>query len=119
MLSHIRSEWRGVDIALLDPDICLQVDSSLSYGGCSEPSAKLRQFVYLYQQSCDFDHETIVALSRIATHTTDDSPLWDDIVALELQRDCGLPRHRYLTALGASATQLAAEARLCYELLSA
>ena len=119
LLDHIRSEWQGVQLDFIDPDICLKVDSSLSYCGCVVPTAKLRQFVYLYQQSSDFDYETVALLTRIAKFAADDSGFWDDILALELQRDCGLDRREYLTALQLIAEQVEAETALCEALLTA
>lgn len=117
LIEHITTEWAGVNIPLIDPDICLKVDSSLSYCGCGTPGAKLRQFVYLYQQSHDFDYETIDLLARIAKGADDNAAVWDDIVALELQRDCGLTRDEYLAALTAMAERVEAEALLYEELL--
>lgn len=119
LVEHIKSEWAGVDVPLIDPDVCLKVDSSLSYCGCGMPSVKLRQFVYLYQQSHDFDYETIALLTRIAQGVSDDSAVWDDIVALEFQRDCGLERADYLAALTAMAEHIEAEELLFHALLSA
>ncbi len=119
LLEHIQSEWKGVELPFIDPDICLKVDSSLSYCGCVIPTVKLRQFVYLYQQSSDFDYETIAILTRIAAHAGDQSAFWDDIVALELQRDCGLLRADYLAALTAIAEQVESEMMLYQDLLSA
>ncbi|HCH20375.1 MAG TPA: hypothetical protein DEX33_03150, partial [Cellvibrionales bacterium] len=37
LLDHILSEWQDVQIDLIDPDVCLKVDSSLSYCGCIAP----------------------------------------------------------------------------------
>lgn len=119
LIEHIMTEWSEVNVPLIDPDVCLKVDSSLSYCGCVVPGPKLRQFVYQYQQSHDFDYETIAILTRIARGVTDDSPIWDDLVALEFQRDCGLPRAHYLDELVAVAERIEAEASLYDELLSA
>jgi len=119
LVEHIINEWSEVNVPLIDPDVCLKVDSSLSYCGCILPGPKLRQFVYQYQQSHDFDYETIAILTRIARGVTDDSPIWDDLVALEFQRDCGLPRAHYLAELRAVAERIEAEASLYDELLSA
>ena len=119
LVEHIKTEWAGVDVPLIDPDICLKVDSSLSYCGCGMPGVKLRQFIYLYQQSHDFDYETIAILTRIAQGASDDSAVWDDIVALELQRDCGLERDDYLAALAAMAEHIEAESLLYQALLTA
>ena len=119
LIDHIRSEWAEVNVPLIDPDICLKVDSSLSYCGCVRPSPALRQFVYLYQQSYDFDYETIAILCRISAGSADATAVWDDVVALELQRDCGLSRADYLAALLAIAEHLEAEGQLFESLLTA
>jgi hypothetical protein len=119
LLEHIANEWSGVNVPLIDPDVCLKVDSSLSYCGCVVPSTKLRQFVYLYQQSHDFDYETIAILTRIAQGSADNASIWDDLVSLEFQRDCGLSRDNYLAELLAVAERVEAEASLFEELLSA
>ena len=119
LLEHIRSEWGGVQLAEIDPDICLKVDSALSYCGCVRPTPRLRQLVYLYQQSSDFDHETVGLLTRVATHVDDESEIWDEIVAIELQRDCGLSRADYLVALAAIVERVEADAVFVEELMSA
>lgn len=119
LIDHITSEWAGVNIPLIDPDICLKVDSSLSYCGCGRPSARLRQFVYLYHQSHDFDYETIALLTRIGQGAADNTAIWDDIVALEFQRDCGLQREDYLASLTAIAEHIEPEASLFEALLTA
>ena len=119
LLDHIKTDWVDVDIPLVDPDICLKVDSSLAYCGCGCPGPKLRQFVYLYQQSTDFDHETIALLARIGAAASEDSEFWDDVLVLELQRDCGLSRADYLTALTAIVAAVEAEQVWCEALLTA
>lgn len=119
LLEHIKTDWTEVNIPLIDPDVCLKVDSSLAYCGCGSPSPKLRQFVYLYQQSTDFDHETIALLTRLARFADDYSVFWDEVLGLELQRDCGLPREEYLAALVKIVEQVEVETVWCESLLSA
>lgn len=119
LLSHVQKEWAGVDLPLLDPDICLKVDSSLSYCGCQVPKAKLRQLVYVYHQSSDFDHETIALLTRIGACVEEDAACWDEVIAIEFQRDCGLSRKEYLQALEAIAEHAEAPAALVEELMTA
>lgn len=119
LLEHIVSEWAGVNVPLIDPDVCLKVDSSLSYCGSVTPSTKLRQFVYLYQQSHDFDYETIALLIRISQGSADNDAIWDELVTLEFQRDCGLSREQYLSGLLTVAERLEVESSLFEELLSA
>lgn len=106
LIEHINREWRDIALSEIDPDICLQVDSSLAYCGCIVPSAKLRQFVYLYHRSSDFDHETIRQMVRIFEVAGDDCDIWDELVLLEFERDCGLQRVEYLARLNAIAERL-------------
>lgn len=119
LLEHISSEWSGVNVPIIDPDVCLKVDSSLSYCGCVMPSAALRQFVYLYHQSHDFDYETIALLIRISQGSADNEAIWDELVALEFQRDCGLSRDHYLAELLKVVERVEVESSLFEELLSA
>lgn len=119
LLRHIENEWLGIDLPLIDPDICLQVDSSLSYCGCVEPTPRLRQLVYVFQQSTDFDHETVALLVRIAACVADDAACWDEVVAIEFQRDCGMQRDEYLSALTSIAEHVEADTLLVEELMTA
>ena len=82
-------------IALIDPDICLKVDTALSYSGCSEPNLQIRQFLYVYHESADFDHEILPLLVRLLQLAGDDEAVWNNLLALDLQRDCGLSREAY------------------------
>ena len=106
LLEHVDREWREVEIQRLNPDICLQVDSGLAYCGCGQPSAALRQFIYTYHQSDDFDHETLALLITIFVDAGDQCPVWDELVLLELERDCGLRRADYLAQLKQMAARL-------------
>ncbi len=119
LLDHILSEWRGVQIGLIDPDVCLKVDSSLSYCGCIAPKAELRQLVYVYHGSNDFDYETIALLVRITQNVGAESWVWENLISLELERDCGLERDAYLDALNAMTQRIEAEWAFCEELLTA
>ena len=119
LLDHILSEWRGVQIGLIDPDVCLKVDSSLSYCGCIVPKAELRQLVYVYHGSNDFDYETIALLVRITQNVGAESWVWENLISLELERDCGLERAAYLDALKAMTQRIEAEWAFCEELLTA
>ena len=119
LLEHIADQWAEVQLDHIDPDVCLRVDSGLSYCGCGKPGDKLRQFIYLYHGSEDFDHQTVELMVRIADAVADDSPVWDEVLALELNRDCGMPRDDYLVALRSIADHVDAESTLCENLLSA
>ena len=119
LMRHVQDVWASVELPIVDPDVCLKVDSALSYCGCVEPTARLRQMVYLYQQSHDFDHETVALLVRIARYADDDAACWDDIVAIEFERDCGLDRDSYLEALTAVARRVEADELLVQELMTA
>ena len=59
LLDHILSEWQDVQIDLIDPDVS-KVDSGLSYCGCIAPSSDLRQLVYVYNSSGDFDYKRLL-----------------------------------------------------------
>ncbi len=119
LLEHISDQWAEVQLDHIDPDVCLRVDSGLSYCGCGVPGNKLRQFIYLYHGSEDFDHETVELMVRIADAVSDESPVWDEVLALELNRDCGMPRADYLIALRSIADHVDAESTLCETLLTA
>ena len=119
LLDHILSEWQGVQIDQIDPDICLKVDSSLSYCGCIAPSVELRQLAYTYHGSGDFDYETIALLVRITRNAGAESWVWGSLMSVELERDCGLERATYLEALSAIADRIEAEWAFCQELLTA
>ena len=119
LLDHIADQWAEVQLDFIDPDVCLRVDSGLSYCGCGKPGNKLRQFIYLYHASEDFDYQTIELMVRIAGAVTDDSPIWDEVLALELNRDCGMARDDYLAMLRSIADHVDAESTLCETLLSA
>ena len=119
LIDHILSEWQDVQIDLIDPDVCLKVDSSLSYCGCITPSTELRQLVYVYHGSGDFDYETIALLIRITQNVGAESWVWESLISLELERDCGLEREVYLKSLEAIVERIEAEWAFCEELLSA
>ena len=119
LLDHILSEWKDVQIDLIDPDVCLKVDSSLSYCGCIAPSTQLRQLVYVYNGSGDFDYETIALLVRITQNLGADSFVWESLISLELERDCGLEREVYLESLKTIADRIEAEWTFCQKLLTA
>ena len=119
LLDHILSEWQDVQIDLIDPDVCLKVDSSLSYCGCIAPPTELRQLVYVYHSSGDFDYETIALLVRITQNVGAESWVWESLISLELERDCGLERQAYLESLNAIADRIEAEWAFCEELLTA
>jgi hypothetical protein len=106
LLDHVADSWQGVAVAQIDPDICLKVDSALAFCGCDAPSARLRQFIYRYHQSDDFDYQTIAKLVQIFTVAGDDADVWDQLIALEFERDCGMGRDEYLTTLETIAHQL-------------
>jgi len=106
LLSHIAESWQGVAIDEIDPDICLKVDSALAFCSCDTPSARLRQFVYRYHQSDDFDYQTIARLVQIFAVAGDDADVWDQLIALEFERDCGMSRDEYLAMLESIAYQL-------------
>lgn len=99
LVEHVSREWGDVMLSQLNPDICLQVDSGLAYCGCSAPSSYLRQYVYMYHGSDDFDHETLSQVVRIFNWAGDDNTVWETLTLLELERDCGLQRKDYLSQL--------------------
>lgn len=106
LIEHVEQHWRDVAIDLIDPDICMQVDSALSFCGCEQPSVLLRQFIYSYHQSDDFDYETIAQLVRVFEVAGDDAQVWDELMALEFERDCGLTREEYIAGLSDLAAAL-------------
>ncbi len=104
---------------MLDPEICFKVDSALAFCGCASPSQSLRQFIYYYHQSSDFDHETLKLLVRIYNQIGDDEVIWNQITGLEIERDCGLPRDEYLLALTEIIDQLSLETESLVQPLTA
>lgn len=104
---------------IVDPDICLKVDSGLAYCGCTDPSIKLRQFLYIYHESVDFDHQTLKLLVRVFAAAGDDTNVWGSLVGLEFQRDCGLYRDAYLAELLAIVENLEAVSDPLQDLLTA
>ncbi|MBT8148934.1 MAG: hypothetical protein KJO24_03315 [Gammaproteobacteria bacterium] len=112
MSKHVAQARRDVVLPQLDPTICLQVDAGLAYCGCESPSARLRQYLYVFQPSNDFDYQTLSLLIQVFNIAGDACPVWDELVQLELERDCGLPRVDYLACLRAvveRSQQLAAQ----------
>ncbi len=99
LIEHIREQWQGVAISRLDPDVCLKVDTALDFACCDEPPARLRQFLYVYHESADFDHEILPLLVRLLKLAGDEERAWNELLALDLQRDCGLPRETYIGEL--------------------
>ena len=119
LLQHITSEWGDVGILEIDPDICLKVDSSLSYCGCIQPSKQIRQYMYAFQKSEDFDHETVSLIIRIARQAQADSWVWSNLLAIEFERDCGSTREEYIQNLESLATRVESDISSCDDLLSA
>jgi hypothetical protein len=99
LLDHVREQWEGVTIPDLDPDICLKVDSALAYAECDEPNTKVRQFLYVYHESADFDYEVLPLLVRVFGLADSNGDVWSRLVALDFQRDCGLDRESYISEL--------------------
>ena len=75
--------------------------------------------VYVYHSSGDFDYETIALLVRITQNVGAESWVWESLISLELERDCGLERQAYLESLNAIADRIEAEWAFCEELLTA
>lgn len=106
LLDHIKEQWHGVAISPIDPDICLKVDTALAYTGCTDPSLDIRQFLYVYHESADFDYEILPLLLRLFKLAGDDEVVWNNLLTLDLQRDCGLSREEYAGELLAMIEEL-------------
>lgn len=113
LLQHIARNWRDVQIPALDPEKCFRVDVALVYcascGHGAQASSSLRQFLYCYLDSNDFDYEVVEAIAEIFALDPDGTTL-ELLLAMELERDCGLPRSQYLAGLRQLALQLAGPA---------
>ena len=119
LLQHISTEWADVGILEIDPDICLRVDSSLSYCGCIHPDTKIRRYMYSFQNSDDFDYETVSLIIRITRGATADSWVWIRLLSVELERDCGLTRENYIQSLESIANKVETDLPFCDDLLTA
>lgn len=101
LIEHIQAQWSDVDLVYIDPDICLKVDSGLAFCGVELPSARVRQFLYIYHDSIDFDVDTLGRLCRLLNADRIDAELWQKLLMLEFERDCGMTRLEYLSELDA------------------
>jgi len=95
-----------VSISPIDPDICLKVDTALAYSGCTDPTLQIRQFLYVYHESEDFDYEILPSLVRLLKLAENDEETWNSLLALDLQRDCGLSREEYANEIQAMIEEL-------------
>ncbi|MGB5324951.1 MAG: hypothetical protein WBN40_05945 [Pseudomonadales bacterium] len=95
---HIEMVWRLVPISQPDPERCFRVDAALAYCGSKNASSALRQYLYWFQASRDFDMEVVELLIRFFS-----GPLAEqnvvELMALDMERDCGLSRSQYLEKL--------------------
>jgi len=82
------------------------VDTALAYADCVDPGLQIRQFLYVYQSSADFDHEILPLLVRLLKLAGDDEAVWNSLLALDLQRDCGLSREEYAEEIRAMIDEL-------------
>lgn len=71
------------------------MDTALAYSGCTDATLEIRQFLYVYHESEDFDYEILPALVRLLNLAGNDEEIWNNLLALDLQRDCGLSREEY------------------------
>ncbi|MBT8139938.1 MAG: hypothetical protein KJP25_09210 [Gammaproteobacteria bacterium] len=109
--THIASSWSAVSLDALDPEICFRVDAALASCGCHAPTAELRQYMYCFASGADFDYEMVSALIEVFSGATAESRI-ADLLALDFERDCGLPREAYLQRLFAIASNSAGSENL-------
>lgn len=95
-----------MSIGSIDPDICLKVDTALAFSGCTEPTLQIRQFLYVYHESEDFDYQILPALVHLLMLAGSDEEVWNNLLALDLQRDCGLSREEYAAEILAMIDEL-------------